>query len=131
MDTRKRRSWLIPLLLGVCLVVPASSAWADGCKASLNPRLMKKEKARTTITHMFKVDVKSPERCADVDYVLKIVESASGEKDRNMEQPHHTRVRDGVVTSAKVNYKTSNKNTVVSWTFEVVSCDPCGAAKTD
>ena len=85
----------------------------------------------TTVTYMFKVDVKSPERCADVDYVLKIVESASGEKDRNMEKPHHTRVRDGVVKSAKVNYKTSNKNTVVSWTFEVVSCDPCGAAKTD
>ena len=131
MSTRKRRSFLIPLVLGACLVVPAGGSWADGCKASLYSTLMREEKGRETITYIFKVDVSSAERCADVDYVLKVVEAVSGEEDRTKEISHHTRVRDGSRVSAKVNYKMPTKHRLVSWKFEVVGCQPCGAAKPD
>ena len=130
MGTKERR-FLIPILLGMCLVVPAGGSWADECKASLDSMLMKEEKGGETITYIFKVDVSSAERCADVDYVLKVVEAVSGEEDRTKEISHHTRVRDGVRVSAKVNYKMPAKHRLVSWKFEVVDCQPCGAAKPD
>ena len=131
MGTKERRSFLIPILLGMCLVVPAGGSWADGCKANLDSMLMKEEKGRETITYIFEVDVSSGERCADVDYVLKVVESVSGEEDRTKEISHHTRVPDGFLVSAKVNYKMPAKHRLVSWKFEVVDCQPCGAAKPD
>ncbi len=130
MGTKERR-FLIPILLGMCLVVPAGGSWADGCKANLDSMLMKEEKGRETITYIFKVDVSSAERCADVDYELKVVEAVSGEEDRTKEISHHTRVRDGSRVSAKVNYKMPAKHRLVSWKFEVVDCQPCGAAKRD
>jgi hypothetical protein len=81
---------------------------------------------------MFKVDVKSQERCADVDFVLKVIESVSGEEEnRAKEIAHHTRVRDGVNVSTKVNHKMSEKHRLVNWEFEVVGCVPCGAAQPD
>ena len=131
MSTRGRRSSLIPILLGVCLVVPAGGSWADECQASLDSTLMKEEKDGEIVTYMFKVDVKSPARCADVKYVLKVVEAVTGEEDRTKKIPHHTRVRDGYSVSAKVSYRLPAKRRLVSWKFETVSCQPCGAAKSD
>ncbi len=115
MGTKERRSFLIPILLGMCLVVPAGGSWADGCKANLDSMLMKEEKGGETITYIFKVDVSSAERCADVDYLLKVVEAVSGEEDRTKEISHHTRVRDGARVSAKVNYKMPAQHRLVSW----------------
>ena len=131
MDTRKSRSPFVPVLLGVCLAVSAGVSRADGCKANLHSTLEREERERETITYTFEVDVSSPERCADVDYVLKVVESASGEKDRTKKIPRHTRVRDGYSVSAKVSYRLPAKRRLVSWKFETVSCQPCGAAKLD
>jgi len=132
MGLRKRLSLSILILLGVCLVVPAGGSWADECKASLDSTLMKEEKEEKTVTYRFKVDVSSPERCADVDYVLEVVEAVSGEEEpRIKESSHRTRVRDGVQTSAKVDYKMPSNHQLVSWKFEVAGCQPCGAAKPD
>jgi hypothetical protein len=131
MRNKKRLSFLGAVLLGLCLVVPAGGAWADGCEASLDSTLMKEEKEEKTVTYKFKVDVSSPERCADVDYVLKVVEAVPGEKSRPKESSHHTRVRDGVKVSAKVDYKMPSNHQLVGWKFEVVGCEPCGAAKSD
>ena len=131
MSTRGRRSSLIPILLGVCLVVPAGGSWADECQASLDSTLMKEEKDGEIVTYMFKVDVKSPARCADVKYVLKVVEAVTGEEDRTKEIPQQTRVTDGSPVSAKVDYKMPTKHRLVSWKFEVAGCQLCGAAKTD
>jgi hypothetical protein len=120
------------VLLAVCLVVPVGGSRADDCKASVDSVLMKEEKEEKTVTYKFKVDVSSPDRCADVDYVLKVVEAVSGEEEpRTKEVSHRTRVRDGVQTSAKVDYKMPSNHQLGSWKFEVAGCQPCGAAKPD
>ena len=48
MATKKRRGISIPILLGICLVVPAGGLWADECKATLHSTLMKEEKEEYT-----------------------------------------------------------------------------------
>ena len=131
MRTRKRSTVVITALLGLYVVVSGGSFMAGDCSADLNSELYKEEKDDKVITYTFKVDLKSPERCADVEYVLTVVEAVPGEEDRTKETPHQTRVRDGVSVSAKVVYKMTRAHSLVSWNFEVAGCEPCGAAKPD
>ncbi len=131
MHAKKQVSFLGPILLGLCLVVPGGSSVADECKASLKSTLKTEERGSDTITYKFKVDVRAPERCADVDYVLEVVEAVPGEEDRAKKISRRTRVRDGVSVSAKVNYKMPRAHRLVRWDFEVVRCKLCGAAKLD
>jgi hypothetical protein len=125
------------VILGMaCCVLVAtlgatSSARAAECDATIDPQLYRVIKKDTTILHRFKVDVSSPARCADVIYELTIVEQATGGKKETKQKSRTTRVRDGVVTTAMVQYEMSDEKLLAGWKIELVNCRLCGAAKTE
>jgi hypothetical protein len=88
-------------------------------------------KKDTTILHRFKVEVSSPARCANVLYELTFVEEATGGKKETIRKPITTRVRDGVVTTAMVQYEMSAEKTMVRWSIDLVKCTLCGAGKAE
>jgi hypothetical protein len=105
----------------------ATTAQADECKAKLDPQLYRVIEKDTTILHRFKVDISSPARCADVWYHLKVDVEASGGKKEPVHRKLKTRVRDGVITTAMVEYEMPREKSMTGWEIEIDRCSPCGA----
>ena len=120
---------VIGLVVLAALMAPSGSVAADDCTAKLDSMLFQEDKERDRVTYVFKVDVKADvTRCAEVDYALVVIEEDMTGAKETKEVLRRTRVRDGVTTSAKVNYKMNTKDKkMASWKVELRACTLCGA----
>jgi hypothetical protein len=128
-----QRSWkqLAGAIIVFALAVPivsSSSVLAADCKAFLDTELRKKQEDEGS-THMvwvWKVDVETPEVCADVDFQLIVRERTKDGEEVEKTQRLQVKASSREVKSRKVNHVMMKGTAVLDWKFEVTGCKPCG-----
>lgn len=118
---------LVVLALAVS-VLSSGPVLAADCKAYLNTELRKKveDEGSAHMLWVWKVDVETPEVCADVDLQLYVRERSKDGEEVEKTQRLQVKASSREVKSRKVNHVMTKGTQVLDWKFEVTGCKPCG-----
>jgi hypothetical protein len=124
----RARAWVATFLGAVFLLaVPVGSAAAGDCEATIVASQRKTEQFDYYVRYVFALEARSKADCANVSYDLVVRDQSQDGSIQTKRLPGRIRVRNGVSSARKTEYRLTRGHTLVDWRFEVTDCRLCGA----
>ena len=110
----------------VIAALPVSPVEGAGCKADIASEFRQENEGSDQRIYVWKVDVTTPEVCADVKFKLWVREVAGDGEEAERTEFFEIKASSREIKSRKVNHVVPLSTTVADWRFEIDECQPCG-----
>lgn len=101
-------------------------AAASSCDADIEGEFRKETEGSDHKAYVWKVDVRTGEVCADVQFALWVREVDGGGETSEQNHLFKIKASSREVKSRKVNHVVDLGTEVTDWKFKIYDCKPCG-----